>query len=615
MSMSYTALVQNFTPQRNPLCRPFEVDRVLHRCFRSDILPDRADHPRFHDSDIFGGLYLTTRTWKDRIEAPQTDHPHETLLDMLFWDDTFPRKPLCILGMVGAGKSTLIDYYLRCYCPTKGTHQADFDKKLVLHFDARTIRDNTDFYHRFFLFLQSEMRTRCLERGFDLDEAVRRRPTHPQNVRQWVHAALEELTRVPPKTPAASFVPASPFPYIVLVVDNLDQSSIDVQIRAITEVEQWLRTPSIRLSRVILPMWPSTFRKLQNHQFNLLHGARVFEIGPIDTHDLMANRERATGEYLQRQSFQGLEKVVEYIAQMTRLGRERLLPRIKALAHENLRLTLALWEALLCGDTAYSIWKQVRQNPDSRRSFDYELLDALLVGTNDALDHDEHRIANLFAMGAGRVRPRDLLIGHHALQLLGQDRHSQLDLHQALRSLGYAETNINVVEKSLLTFNFLHEEPAGGRKIEYEIHEDVVQEYLALRFEPAYVDNVAMVTPVDPKYLPRMSRTRGDRADDFQRRVGTTLAFLEFLRDCEDAFRNPQLVVNTASDVFVKALESLKLVCLWKHMALRYHDRLTGLRGSGYLRAVEPDWWDATLGNPLFEQIREASDFLSPRIS
>ena len=134
-----------------------------------------------------------------------------------------------------------------------------------------------------------------------------------------------------------------------------------------------------------------------------------------------------------------------------------------------------------------------------------------LVGTNDALDHDEHRIANLFAMGAGRVRPRDLLIGHHALQLLGQDRHSQLDLHQALRSLGYAETNINVVEKSLLTFNFLHEEPAGGKKIEYEIHEDVVQEYLALRFEPAYVDNVAMVTPVEPKYLPRMSRTRGDR--------------------------------------------------------------------------------------------------------
>jgi hypothetical protein len=606
MSMSYTALVQTFTPQRNPLCRPFEVDRVLHRCFRSDILPDRADHPRFLDADIFGGLYLTNRIWKDRIEPPQTDHPHETLLDMLFWDDTFPRKPLCILGMVGAGKSTLIDYYLRCYCPTRGSRQVDFEKKLVLHFDARTIRDNTDFYHRFFLFLQAEMRSRCLERGFDLDEAVRRRPTQPQNVRQWVHAALEELTRVAPKSPA------SPFPYIVLVVDNLDQSSIDVQIRAITEVEQWLRTPSIRLSRVILPMWPSTFRKLQNHQFNLLHGARVFEIGPIDTQALMANRERATGEYLSRQSSEVSQKVVEYIAQMTRLGRDRLLPRIRALAHENLRLTLSLWESFLCGDTAYSIWKQFRQNPDSRRTFDYELIDALLVGTNDALVHDEHRIANLFSMGAGRVRPRDLLIGHHALQLLGQDRHSQGDLHQALRSLGYADTNISVVEKSLLTFNFLHEEPSGGKRVEYEIHGDVVQEYLALRFEPAYVDNVAMVTPVDPRLLPRMSRTRGDRAEDFTRRVATTLAFLEFIRECEDAFRDPTRVANVPAEVFIKALESLKILCLWKPMSLRYHDRLSGLRDSGYLRTIDPAWWDGTLGHSLFIQAKEASDVLRP---
>ena len=131
-----------------------------------------------------------------------------------------------------------------------------------------------------------------------------------------------------------------------------------------------------------------------------------------------------------------------------------------------------------------------------------------------------------------------------------------------------------------------------------------MQEYLALRFEPAYVNNVAMVTPVARKYLPLMSKTRGDRAEDFPRRVATTVAFLEFVRDCEDAFRDPTLVVNTPGDVFIKALEMLKLVCLWKPMALRYHERLAGLRGSGYLRTIEPGWWDATLGHPLFEQAR-----------
>ena len=198
------------------------------------------------------------------------------------------------------------------------------------------------------------------------------------------------------------------------------------------------------------------------------------------------------------------------------------------------------------------------------------------------------------------------------LQLLSQDRHTQVDLHQALRSLGYSETNIGVVEKSLLTFNFFHEEPAGGKKIEYEIHEDVVQEYLALRFEPAYVDNVAMVTPVDPKYLDRMSRTRGDRPDDFTRRVGTTLAFLEFVRECEDQFRNPKLVKNTAGEAFITALETLRPVCLWRHMALRYQDRLIGLMESGYLRTIDPSWWDSVIGNPLFLQAREAPEFLRP---
>jgi hypothetical protein len=215
-------------------------------------------------------------------------------------------------------------------------------------------------------------------------------------------------------------------------------------------------------------------------------------------------------------------------------------------------------------------------------------------------------------MGAGRVRPRDLLIGHHALQLLAQDRHTQGDLHQALRSLGYSETNIGVVEKSLLTFNFFHEEPAGAKRIEYEIHEDVVHEYLALRFEPAYVDNVAMVTPVEPKFLSRMARTRGDRAEDFPRRVGTTLAFLDFVRECEDQFRDPRLVMNTAPEAFATALELLKVVCLWKPMALRYQERLVGLRESGYLRTIDPAWWNSTIGSPLFVQAREAPEYLKP---
>ena len=230
---------------------------------------------------------------------------------------------------------------------------------------------------------------------------------------------------------------------------------------------------------------------------------------------------------------------------MTRLGKERLLPRIRAISHENLRLMLSLWESLLCGDSAYRVWKQLKliRSPGVRSTMDSSTLCSSAPTTSSTTTSIGSPISSRWEPAAS-VR-RDLLIGHHALQLLAQDRHTQVNLHQALRNLGYSETNIGVVEKSLLTFNFFHEEPAGGKKIDYEIHEDVVQEYLSLRFEPAYVDNVAMITPVDPKYLNRMFKTRGDRPDDFVRRVGTTLAFLEFVRECEDQFRDPKLVMNT----------------------------------------------------------------------
>jgi hypothetical protein len=47
-------------------------------------------------------------------------------------------------------------------------------------------------------------------------------------------------------------------------------------------------------------------------------------------------------------------------------------------------------------------------------------------------------------------------------------------------------------------------------------------------------------------------------------------------------------------------------------MALRYQDRLVGLRGSGYLRSIDPAWWDAAIGSPLFVQAREAPEYLKP---
>jgi hypothetical protein len=238
------------------------------------------------------------------------------------------------------------------------------------------------------------------------------------------------------------------------------------------------------------------------------------------------------------------------------------------------------------------------------------LLDALIVGESESLNQRTHRIANLFTMGHAHVRPRDLLIGPHALFLMAQGFHRQRTLSDALVRLGYSADNIQDAIDSCGAFNLLHQVPAQGGVVEYEIHDSVIQEYVSqehsgrdrpgLIWEPAYVDNVAKVTPVEPALLHKMRKTRGDWAEDFTVRVETTLLFLGFLRNCEDSFRDPKLLrpgVDPA--IFRESLEKIRIPCLWRGMAAAYRNRLSALHLGGYLKNVDPRWWIQTLGDSL----------------
>jgi hypothetical protein len=611
--MSYAPLVHpaEIASQANPFARSPAINSLFNRCYGSDILPSRAQFPRtFEHKDVFANLYLSERQWVDEVDFPPEDAPdrHELYLDELFWSKDVAHGLICVLGAVGSGKSTLVDYYLRCYCGTKGRNRAEFDKKLIIHFDSKVIQDNTDFYHDFFLFAQASIRYQCSQKGFEIDVAIKRRPTQPNNVREWVWAALEELTRIAEKRD-----PAAPFHHIVLVVDNLDQTPPAVQIRAITEVEQWLLTPSIKLWRVFLPLWPSTYNSLRNHRFNLLRGASVFRIGSINHEFLLENYDRAAIDRLSASSSSLERQAVQYLREITALAKDKVLPRIERLAHGSLRLTLALWDGFLRSEGAYNIWRHAQAAPGSRRGYDYELLDALIVGAFSSLNHGFHRVANLFALGHARAKPRDILIGPHALKLMNQGVRSHRALADSLDTLGYSEQNVEHVVAGLGTFNVLHQVPSRGGLIEYELHDAVIAEYLQLLSEPAYLDDVAIVTPVDRSARESMYRTRGDRPDDFPARVESSISFLRFLRESEDRFRDPsQLRPGVDPDAFRQALTKNPLPCLWRRMAVEYKQRLIGLRNSGYLKTVDAAWWNKPLADPVLAGAEDAPDVLAP---
>jgi hypothetical protein len=167
----------------------------------------------------------------------------------------------------------------------------------------------------------------------------------------------------------------------------------------------------------------------------------------------------------------------------------------------------------------------------------------------------------------------------------------------------------------LSAFNILHLVPSSRLgSNEFELHDPVIAEYADLIWEPAYIDNVAMVTPVDPSLRSHMHKTRGDRTEDFTRRVETTLVFLGFLRTCEESFRDSsQLRPGVDPDEFRMSLTKLKIRSIWRGMSVAYRARLTSLKRGGYLKNVDAGWWSKTLNDhPLFLDIEKSDELLTP---
>ena len=573
--------------RRNDFARTDKFNDLFRRCLRSDILPERDTHFRhFKHDEIKQSLYLTQRGWEDDrlFESDGTPFRHEKWIDDVFWKK-LDNPRVCIVGSIGSGKSTLIDYYLRCYCPTGGKNSKDFERKLVLHFDARGVRDNHESYQQFYGRCQSLIRSAC-ELGtpsFDIDAAIKRRPFPPNNVASWVQYALEEISSS-----------RTPFGYIVVVLDNLDNSPIDVQRRLVRNVEHWVTSPSIKIWRVFLTLWPLTLAGLQHTDMAILRGVTQFKMGKVNEQDLFRNRVDAlrNGYPISLEDSENDVAFRHYLDVMAPIVQNRLGNRLRLLSHGDLRSELLMLDGVLTSQVAYTAWKELLANPRTRRTFEYDLLSALVSGPYEQ-HHRTNVIRNVFTLGHNNLSPRDLLVAYHGLTAIQRGNGSVNSWYKTMMRFGYSVDNLQEVEENYREMNVFHQTPDAKtyspNSYDFEVHHDVAESYIDLVTAPAYVDSVAQTTPIDDKWRNLMKPTRADLFSEFMPRVETSIEFIDYILENENAFKT---MIDKTDASFAN---SFALPCFAHIAATRYLERLTALEESDSIPAVPEGWWTKQL--------------------
>ena len=225
---------------------------------------------------------------------------------------------------------------------------------------------------------------------------------------------------------------------------------------------------------------------------------------------------------------------------------------------------------------------------------DYIFLNGFITGGHDhccktEVDND---VVNIYDTVEPNQCAYTLLIGAHLLHLLGTgENYRRSQLIGLLAQVGYTRAE---VDDCLNTFNkkgFFTREILD-HEADYRIIQEtnIIEAFLELITNPAYTDNMAMVTPVKGDFLMEMTHTISYAIGEFWYRTRTTLSFLRQIRDDEDLIcrwsrESPRHKLDAKT--FAKAFNKLYLPSIYRKAAVKYRERLTELkRKPGRLRNV-----------------------------
>ncbi len=560
-------------------------------------------------------LYIGDREWlADTSFTPKNrSRKYEEYLHSIFW--ALPkehRRVVFLLGQVGCGKSTLIDYYLRCYCPNDPESKEYYDRKLVINVDVKRVQTIERFNKVFYRKASKKIDLKCKERGIDYQIEAEKY----KDYELLVDLKLSDITKM-----ISDGFPngVRPFKYIVLCIDNIDQSPVDVQDHAIQIVRDWLEPDSeIDLWQVFFPMWPDTFEKLIKSGKMIIPPEDYLEvlIGQINGNDFFESRAGAVSRGIENDGKgviypgEGDAKIEEDNGKCVKFIRKTvykinqhpsMIKFVQDITFGDLRRMLEIWHDVLASDAMFYYYRNIGYEMVGR----YQIRDAMLTGFYHVHHKGKSGILNLYYMIEEPKCERDLLIGPHVFFLLHKKVTSYGEVCECLMDLGYTKKAVYQTLDNFKKYNFFHLTEDYEVLRFFEIHKDVINAYEMLHVEDVYLDNIAMTTAVRKEIKRELKRTVAFRLDDFVNRVETTINFIKYIREEEEAFCRVSKVPDIAhKDRFKSRLMELKLPILWRSMALSYYKRLSALSKERYYlynaKKVTEEWWEIILNNGIF---------------
>ena len=196
------------------------------------------------------------------------------MFEALFWNSgpfahTVNELRLIFLsGTIGCGKSTFVDYFLRCFYPHKSAKRASFHDTLVLHFDLKTDALAAAVDDKMWTDLELSLQRAGIDPTLIWDFAGENVPTQ-RAIRRVLKVISDKI-----KNGALGRKR-----YLVLVVDNIDQSPLECQSHTLSLVQDILEVRAdIDVWRIVFPLWPQTLGQLRRESKLTIKATEYHEI-------------------------------------------------------------------------------------------------------------------------------------------------------------------------------------------------------------------------------------------------------------------------------------------------------------------------------------------------